>query len=131
MLGGRTNHWGRISLRMGPYDYKPFSRAEAKSEYQNAEIIMASEKPKQTTHDPKNPRGSPDGHHDNDSLAMVAAKILNIHASIRIGPGATTERQLKQNPIRVMVPGNRINESGDSRQDDRQEWRTGSGDRQQ
>ena len=26
MLGGRTNHWGRISLRMGPYDYKPFSR---------------------------------------------------------------------------------------------------------
>jgi choline dehydrogenase-like flavoprotein len=26
MLGGRTNHWGRISLRMGPYDYKPYSR---------------------------------------------------------------------------------------------------------
>lgn len=25
-LGGRTNHWGRISLRMGPYDFKPFSR---------------------------------------------------------------------------------------------------------
>ena len=22
MLGGRTNHWGRISLRMGPYDFK-------------------------------------------------------------------------------------------------------------
>ena len=26
MLGGRTNHWGRISLRMGPYDFKPQSR---------------------------------------------------------------------------------------------------------
>jgi choline dehydrogenase-like flavoprotein len=26
MLGGRTNHWGRISLRMGPYDFKPKSR---------------------------------------------------------------------------------------------------------
>lgn len=26
MLGGRTNHWGRISLRMGAYDYKPYSR---------------------------------------------------------------------------------------------------------
>jgi len=26
MLGGRTNHWGRISLRNGPYDYKPYSR---------------------------------------------------------------------------------------------------------
>jgi choline dehydrogenase-like flavoprotein len=26
MLGGRTNHWGRISLRMGPYDFKPYSR---------------------------------------------------------------------------------------------------------
>ncbi len=26
MLGGRTNHWGRISLRMGPYDYKPRTR---------------------------------------------------------------------------------------------------------
>ncbi|PCI45114.1 MAG: GMC family oxidoreductase [Alphaproteobacteria bacterium] len=26
MLGGRTNHWGRISLRFGPYDFKPFSR---------------------------------------------------------------------------------------------------------
>jgi choline dehydrogenase-like flavoprotein len=26
MLGGRTNHWGRISLRMGEYDYKPRSR---------------------------------------------------------------------------------------------------------
>jgi choline dehydrogenase-like flavoprotein len=23
MLGGRTNHWGRISLRNGPYDFKP------------------------------------------------------------------------------------------------------------
>ena len=26
MLGGRTNHWGRISLRIGPYDFKPHSR---------------------------------------------------------------------------------------------------------
>ena len=26
MLGGRTNHWGRVSLRNGPYDFKPHSR---------------------------------------------------------------------------------------------------------
>ena len=26
MLGGRTNHWGRISLRNGPYDFQPQSR---------------------------------------------------------------------------------------------------------
>src|SRR6201991_5210218 len=26
MLGGRTNHWGRISLRFGPMDFKPYSR---------------------------------------------------------------------------------------------------------
>ncbi len=26
MLGGRTNNWGRISLRNGPYDFKPRSR---------------------------------------------------------------------------------------------------------
>lgn len=26
MLGGRTNHWGRISLRNGPYDFSPRSR---------------------------------------------------------------------------------------------------------
>ena len=26
MLGGRTNHWGRIALRMGPYDFKPRER---------------------------------------------------------------------------------------------------------
>jgi choline dehydrogenase-like flavoprotein len=26
MLGGRTNHWGRISLRNGPYDFKPHTR---------------------------------------------------------------------------------------------------------
>jgi choline dehydrogenase-like flavoprotein len=26
MLGGRTNHWGRISLRNGHYDFKPYSR---------------------------------------------------------------------------------------------------------
>ncbi|MDB6066134.1 MAG: family oxidoreductase [Pedosphaera sp.] len=26
MLGGRTNHWGRIALRMGPYDFKPQAR---------------------------------------------------------------------------------------------------------
>lgn len=26
MLGGRTNHYGRISLRMGEYDFKPYSR---------------------------------------------------------------------------------------------------------
>lgn len=26
MLGGRTNHWGRIALRNGPYDFKPYSR---------------------------------------------------------------------------------------------------------
>ena len=25
MLGGRTNHWGRISLRNGAYDFKPYS----------------------------------------------------------------------------------------------------------
>ena len=26
MLGGRTNHWGRISLRNGPYDFKSHTR---------------------------------------------------------------------------------------------------------
>ncbi|HWL16227.1 MAG TPA: GMC family oxidoreductase [Opitutus sp.] len=26
MLGGRTNHYGRITLRNGPYDFKPHSR---------------------------------------------------------------------------------------------------------
>ncbi len=26
MLGGRTNHWARISLRNGPYDFKPRTR---------------------------------------------------------------------------------------------------------
>ena len=26
MLGGRTNHWGRISLRFGPHDFKARSR---------------------------------------------------------------------------------------------------------
>ena len=26
MLGGRTNHWGRISLRFGPYDFRARSR---------------------------------------------------------------------------------------------------------
>lgn len=26
MLGGRTHHWGRISLRFGPYDFRPRSR---------------------------------------------------------------------------------------------------------
>ncbi len=26
MLGGRSNHWGRISLRNGPYDFKPKTR---------------------------------------------------------------------------------------------------------
>jgi choline dehydrogenase-like flavoprotein len=26
MLGGRTNHWARIALRNGPYDFKPRSR---------------------------------------------------------------------------------------------------------
>ena len=26
MLGGRTNHWARNSFRMGPYDFKPFTR---------------------------------------------------------------------------------------------------------
>lgn len=26
MMGGRTNHWGRISLRNGPYDWKPRTR---------------------------------------------------------------------------------------------------------
>src|SRR6187399_256125 len=25
MMGGRTNHWGRVSLRMGPRDFKPRS----------------------------------------------------------------------------------------------------------
>lgn len=26
MLGGRTNHWARIALRNGPYDFKPHTR---------------------------------------------------------------------------------------------------------
>lgn len=25
MMGGRTNHWGRIALRNGPYDFKPYT----------------------------------------------------------------------------------------------------------
>lgn len=25
-LGGRSNHWGRIALRNGPYDFKPYTR---------------------------------------------------------------------------------------------------------
>ena len=29
MMGGRTNHWGRISLRNGPYDFKPRTRLGA------------------------------------------------------------------------------------------------------
>ena len=35
MLGGRTNHWGRISLRNGPYDYKPHRSEEHTSELQS------------------------------------------------------------------------------------------------
>lgn len=26
MMGGRTNHWSRVALRFGPYDFKPYSR---------------------------------------------------------------------------------------------------------
>jgi choline dehydrogenase-like flavoprotein len=26
MLGGRTNHWGRLSLRFGPYDFQSYTR---------------------------------------------------------------------------------------------------------
>src|SRR5205823_5391403 len=26
MLGGRTNHWAKIALRNGPYDFKSYSR---------------------------------------------------------------------------------------------------------
>lgn len=26
MMGGRTNHWGRVSLRNGPYDFKTYTR---------------------------------------------------------------------------------------------------------
>ncbi|MET8082083.1 hypothetical protein [Streptomyces sp. NPDC005303] len=26
MLGGRTNHWGLVPLRFGPYDFKPKTR---------------------------------------------------------------------------------------------------------
>lgn len=26
MLGGRTNHWGRLSLRFGPYDFEGYTR---------------------------------------------------------------------------------------------------------
>lgn len=26
MLGGRTNHWGRLAVRYGPYDFKSYSR---------------------------------------------------------------------------------------------------------
>jgi choline dehydrogenase-like flavoprotein len=26
MLGGRTNHWGRITLRYGPFDFRTYSR---------------------------------------------------------------------------------------------------------
>ncbi len=51
MLGGRTNHWGRISLRNGPYDFKPRSRdglgfdwpftyAEVDPYYTRAEMLV-------------------------------------------------------------------------------------------
>ncbi len=41
MLGGRTNHWGRYSLRFSPHDFKAFSRdgfgADWPMEYQDLE----------------------------------------------------------------------------------------------
>jgi choline dehydrogenase-like flavoprotein len=51
MLGGRTNHWGRISLRNGPYDFKPYSRdglgfdwpidyADVEPYYTKAELLV-------------------------------------------------------------------------------------------
>jgi choline dehydrogenase-like flavoprotein len=52
MLGGRTNHWGRVSLRYGPYDFKPRSRDglgvdwpltydELASSYDKTELLIA------------------------------------------------------------------------------------------
>ena len=51
MLGGRTNHWGRISLRNGPYDFKgrsrdglgfdwPFSYEELAPYYDKVEMLV-------------------------------------------------------------------------------------------
>jgi choline dehydrogenase-like flavoprotein len=51
MLGGRTNHWGRISLRNGPYDFKahtrdglgfdwPLSYAELAPYYDKVELLV-------------------------------------------------------------------------------------------
>lgn len=33
MLGGRTNHWGRVTLRYGPYDFKMYSRSGVGSDW--------------------------------------------------------------------------------------------------
>lgn len=51
MLGGRTNHWGRISLRNGPYDFKartrdglgfdwPFTYEELAPYYDKVEMLI-------------------------------------------------------------------------------------------
>jgi choline dehydrogenase-like flavoprotein len=51
MLGGRTNHWGRISLRNGPYDFKartrdglgfdwPLSYADLAPYYDKVELLV-------------------------------------------------------------------------------------------
>src|SRR6186713_213968 len=51
MLGGRTNHWGRISLRNGPYDFKarqrdglgfdwPFTYEDVAPYYDKVEMLI-------------------------------------------------------------------------------------------
>jgi choline dehydrogenase-like flavoprotein len=106
MLGGRTNHWGRVALRFGPYDFKAYSRdglgvdwpleySEMEEWYDRVEsIIGVTGKPEQIENAPdarpgvQLPPPLPRAHEIflKGAFESLDMKVASIHAAVLTQP---------------------------------------------
>jgi choline dehydrogenase-like flavoprotein len=120
MMGGRTNHWGRHSLRNGPYDFKPRSRdglgfdwpftyEEIAPYYDKAELLIGvygeNEGMENTPDSSPGVLQPPPAPRANELLAKKHMATLGIPV-IPIHRAVLTQRQDGEKLSKILHPGN-------------------------
>lgn len=120
MLGGRTNHWGRISLRNGPYDFKsktrdglgfdwPFTYEEIAPYYDKVEMLIGvcgdNDSLENTPNSPDGVLQPPPALRAGERYAQKHMKTMGIPA-IAIHRAVLTKRQDPDVLPKKLHPGN-------------------------
>ncbi|HWA28977.1 MAG TPA: GMC family oxidoreductase [Lacunisphaera sp.] len=120
MLGGRTNHWGRISLRNGPYDFKaksrdglgfdwPFTYEEIAPYYDKVEMLIGvygdNDGLENTPDSPPGVLQPPPAYRAAEHLGKKHMNALGIPA-VAIHRAVLTRRQDGERLSKLLHPGN-------------------------